>query len=261
MESCLFAKRNESIDMFVMGMSIPYALERRYAKGYSGETTLKHIISRTVALLLMGVFIVNTEGGFDSTLGYDKNVYRVLMVAAFFLIWNAYPSGMKAKKWLQAIGVAILAFLALTFRTPEGGLFKAQWWGILGLIGWTYFFCAITYMLLREKPVRIFYIWIVLIILNILLTAMRGGGRIIEGPSFISDMTGVLHLGNAAWAIMATGGMMLSLAERRFSGRSACPCRGRIPQLVDSLETPCHTPTLSLCLCIVGNNICSSAHV
>lgn len=211
--------------LFAMGMSVPYALERRYAKGYSTDSTIKHILSRTVALLLMGVFIVNTEGGFASTLGYDKNFYRVLMVTAFFLIWNAYPSGMKIKKWLQALGVAILAFLALTFRTPEGGFFKAQWWGILGLIGWTYCFCAFTYVLLREKPVRIFYVWLVLIILNMLLTGMRDNVRLIEGPSFISDITGVLHLGNAAWAIMATGGMLLSLAERRLSDR---PARSRL---------------------------------
>ena len=68
--------------LFSMGMSIPYALERRYSKGCTGESTLKHILSRTLALVLMGVFIVNTEGGFDSTLGYGKNFYRVLMAAA-----------------------------------------------------------------------------------------------------------------------------------------------------------------------------------
>jgi predicted acyltransferase len=87
--------------LFAMGLSVPYALERRYAKGYSTDSTIKHILSRTVALLLMGVFIVNTEGGFASTLGYDRDFYIVLMVTAFFLIWNAYPSGMKMKKWLQ----------------------------------------------------------------------------------------------------------------------------------------------------------------
>ena len=129
--------------LFAMGMSIPYAIERRFAKGYSGESTLGHILSRTLALLLMGVFIVNTEGGFDSVIGYSRGLYRVLMVTAFFLIWNIYPEGMRAKKWLQALGIVILAFLAFTFRTPEGGYFCAGWWGILGLIGWAYCFCAI----------------------------------------------------------------------------------------------------------------------
>lgn len=52
--------------LFAMGMSVPYAIESRFSKGYSGESTLGHVLSRTLALLLMGVFIVNTEGGFDS---------------------------------------------------------------------------------------------------------------------------------------------------------------------------------------------------
>ena len=106
--------------LFAMGLSIPYAIERRFAKGLSGESTVGHILSRTLALLLMGVFIVNSEGGFAPLLGYGKPLYWVLMVTGFFLIWNRYPEGFRYKRGLQAAGIAVLAFLALTFRTPEG---------------------------------------------------------------------------------------------------------------------------------------------
>lgn len=213
--------------LFAMGMSIPYALERRFDKGCSGESTLSHILSRTMALLMMGVFIVNAEGGFDPILGYGVNLYRVLMVVAFFLIWNIYPSGMKAKKWLQACGVAILAFLAVTFRTPEGGFFRAGWWGILGLIGWAYCFCAVSYLLARRKPFRLFLLWLVLIVVNMLLTPLRDGAYVLDGQTFINDMAGALRLGNASCAIMAMGGVLLSLAERRLSqqsGRARIAC-------------------------------------
>ena len=141
--------------LFAMGMSVPYAVERRFSKGFSGESTLGHILSRTFALLIMGVFTVNTEGDFGSVLGYSVGFYRVLMVAAFILIWNHYPAGFKAKKWLQALGTCILLFLALTYSSPDGGYFTARWWGILGLIGWTYCFVAVTYLLTRKKPLRI----------------------------------------------------------------------------------------------------------
>lgn len=205
--------------LFAMGMSIPYAIERRFAKGYSGESTLGHILSRTLALLLMGVFIVNTEGGFNSVIGYSRGLYRVLMVTAFFLIWNIYPEGMRAKKWLQSLGIVILAFLAFTFRTPEGGYFSAGWWGILGLIGWAYCFCAISYLLARKKPAYLAIVWAALLIINMIQTGFRDGGSMIDGHTFIGDMADSLRLGNASSAIMAMGGVMLSLAERRLSDR------------------------------------------
>lgn len=206
--------------LFAMGMSIPYALERRFAKGCSGESTLGHILSRTLALLLMGVFIVNSEGGVSSTVGYGVNLYRVLMVVGFFLIWNVYPEGMRARKWLQASGIAVLVFLALTFRTPDGGYFKAGWWGILGLIGWAYCFCATAYLLARRKPARLIAVWACLIGVNMVLTDLRNGGSIIDGHTFIGDMAGVLRIGNASSAIMAMGGVLLSLAERKVCGKS-----------------------------------------
>ena len=203
--------------LFAMGMSIPYAVERRFSKGFSGESTLSHILSRMLSLLLMGAFIVNTESAFTTTPGYGENVYCLLMVAAFFLVWNTYKEGMKARKWLQGLGIAILAFLALTYRTPEGGYFSAKWWGILGLIGWAYCFTAVTYLLARRKPGRIAVLWLVLCLVNLLMTRMRGGAELIHGPSLISDFANALKIGSASNVIMATGGMLLSLAEIRSS--------------------------------------------
>ena len=207
--------------LFAMGMSIPYAIECRFSKGYSGESTLGHILTRTLALLLMGAFTVGAEGAVDSTVGYGENAFTLLMVAGFFLVWNSYRDGMKAKKWLQCLGIAILAFLAFTFRTPEGRYFSAQWWGILGLIGWAYCFSAVTYLLARKTPGRIVVVWFCLCAVNLLVTRMRDGSQIIHGHSLLSDFTGALRIGNAPNTVMAVGGMLLSLAENRFSSRSA----------------------------------------
>lgn len=76
--------------LFSLGMSIPFALEKRFSKGEEGVSIVAHILSRTAALLIMGVFIVNTESGVSSVTGISYPVYRLLMVAAFFLIWNIY---------------------------------------------------------------------------------------------------------------------------------------------------------------------------
>ena len=203
--------------LFAMGMSIPYAIERRFAKGYTGESTLGHILSRTLALVVMGAFIVNSEHDFCSVVGYGLDLYRLLFVAAFFLIWNQYKDGSKVKRGLQVCGVAVLAFLAFSYRTPDGGYFKAGWWGILGILGWTYCFCAVTYLLARKKPFRILFVWIALCVVNLLVTRMRGGAQLLPGQTFLTDLTGVLRLGNGCFAVMTTGGMLLSLAESRLA--------------------------------------------
>ena len=128
--------------LFAMGMSIPYAVERRYAKGLSGESTLGHIISRSFALLVMGVFTMNCGSDFAPVFGYGRGVYYLIMLAGFFLVWNQYPKGFRWKPVLVALGAACLIFLALTYRTTDGSLMQVGWWGILGLIGWAYLFCA-----------------------------------------------------------------------------------------------------------------------
>ena len=53
--------------LFAMGMSVPYALDRR--KDAPAEKTLRHILSRTLALVVMGSFIVNAEGEIAPLLG------------------------------------------------------------------------------------------------------------------------------------------------------------------------------------------------
>ena len=207
--------------LFSVGMSIPYALERRFARGQSGEGIFGHIISRTLALLLMGVFIVNTEGSFSPIVSYGKGLYWVLMVAGFFLIWNQYPKDFKPKRWLQAAGTAILLFLALTFRYGEGGYFRSSWWGILGLIGWAYLFGATAWMLSRKKPWCIALLWLAVCVLNMLTTGLRDGGGLIEGSNFISDFARAINLGNGSSALMVLGGMVTTLADRQLSEKGS----------------------------------------
>ncbi len=42
---------------------------------------------------------------------------------------------------MKVLGVALLAFLVL-YKDLNGKPFHQGWWGILGLIGWTYVVCA-----------------------------------------------------------------------------------------------------------------------
>lgn len=206
--------------LFAMGMSIPYALERRFAKNYSGESTIGHILSRTFALLVMGVFTVNAGGNFAPLLGYGRAAFWILMIIGFFLVWNKYPSDFKYKKALRWLGVVLLAFLALTFRNSKGGYMHSSWWGILGLIGWAYLFCATAYLLCRKKTWILPLLWIGLVVLNMLTTGLRDGSSLIGGDNIIANFGDALHLGNGSSALMAMGGILLSLCDLRIREHS-----------------------------------------
>src|SRR5262245_16069617 len=47
--------------LFIVGLSLPFAIGSRWAKGASQSSILKHILVRTIALLVMGFFHVNME--------------------------------------------------------------------------------------------------------------------------------------------------------------------------------------------------------
>ena len=203
--------------LFAMGMSVPLALDRRAERGNSAASIIGHILRRTLALLLMGAFIVNAEGEMSSIIGYGKGVYWFLMVVGFFLVWNNYKQDSKWRAPLKATGIAILLFLAVTFRYPDGGLFRASWWGILGQIGWMYLFCAIAYLICRGgKEWVLAVLWGAFCLVNLISTPLREGGTLLP-PNFIYDFSDALHLGNGHSVIMALGGMLLVLGERRIA--------------------------------------------
>lgn len=158
--------------LFIMGMSIPMAIEGRIRKGESNLIILKHILIRSVALLVMGMFTVNTEYGVSESIGLAKPVFIIIMLIGFFLIWNVYPKTEdKSRKnlylALKIVGWAILLVLAFLFRDSNGEIFQPRWWGILGLIGWTYLLCAIIYLFLRKSFAALIIAGLCFIVLNI----------------------------------------------------------------------------------------------
>ena len=216
--------------LFVVGMSIPFAIERRYSKGASGESTIGHILSRSLALLLMGAFITNTENNSWERLSpdvfYNVGVYWILMVASFVFIWNQYPkTDNKNTKRLYTVlkitGVGILLFLAITFRSVNGDVFRARW-GILGNIGWTYLVCAMIYVFTRDRLKYLIPIWFVFVIICILgsrMTADWGGEALLAlpTPNFYNDFLGILRIGNGSSCAFTMGGIILSLLSVKYA--------------------------------------------
>jgi predicted acyltransferase len=207
--------------LFVVGLSIPYAIERRFQKLIPAEKTLGHILSRTFALLVMGVFFVNADGRMAPFLGCGDWLFKLLAILGFFLVWNAYPEQFKAGKWLRGAGIILLIALAVTYRTDSGGLMKARWWGILGLIGWAYLFGAVAWLLCRKRTGALSLIWLGLIGLNLLTTATRDGEMLLDGGNLLQDFARALNLGNGSSALMVVTGMLVAVQEKNFGREPA----------------------------------------
>jgi hypothetical protein len=206
-------------------MSVPFAIERRFSKGLSGVSTVGHILSRTLALLLMGAFIVNTESGVSPETGMSLGVFRIVMVIAFLLIWNVYPeTGNRRMKRLyrilKIIGILLLVWLAIVFRDGEGGIFRARWWGILGLIGWTYLVCAFIYLFTRDRLNYLIPVWVIFVLICILKSGTIEGPPLLNLPrgNFLDEWLNMLHIDNGALPAFTMGGMLLSLISVKYAG-------------------------------------------
>ena len=160
--------------LFIVGLSIPFALKARRKKGDSDFQIFQHIFVRSLALIVMGFFMVNLENINRELLSISKPVYQILMATAFVFIWNLYPDGKAFKKipeWvMKVIGILILIYLATIYTggTVENPHWmRPHWWGILGLIGWAYFMVATLYLLVGSRLIWLFLLTLVFLLLNI----------------------------------------------------------------------------------------------
>ena len=173
--------------LFIVGLSIPFAIQNRLDKKESKGLIARHILIRSASLLLIGVYMVNMATAFAPDVPGGKQLWKFLMAFAVVLIWMNWKRSPVPKKWhlpLQIVGFAILAYLALVYKGgPDGAQWMTtQWWGILGLIGWAYVFNALVY-LYAKGDIRIMIIsWLALNALAVLnFTDMA-----IKTDSFIS---------------------------------------------------------------------------
>ena len=144
--------------LFIVGMAIPFALNKRISKGDKLPQLFKHILSRTASLLILGIMMVNIGGLNSSVVGMSHSLWMLLLFIGAIMAWNLYPQAEGKRKVvyniLQYLGVALLIYLAVIYRRGEPGnlsWFHTQWWGILGLIGWAYFFSSLVYLLFKNN--------------------------------------------------------------------------------------------------------------
>ncbi|MCR5710068.1 MAG: DUF5009 domain-containing protein [Bacteroidales bacterium] len=201
--------------LFCVGLSIPLAIGSRFRKGDTQLQVLGHIASRTLALVVMGLFAMNL-GGVEG--GLSRSAYTLLAVAGFFLVWNAYPRKKDGRypvwvRALQATGVLLLIFLVI-YKDLHGMPFRHGWWGILGLIGWAYLPCSVAFLCLKGDLKKVTGFWL----LTLVLCVLNASKAI---PPEYSSRALILGFWPGGWthvAICATG-MLISLLLLRQGDR------------------------------------------
>lgn len=201
--------------LFIVGLSIPYAMESRRKHGDTDWDLVKHVLWRTIALLVMGVFLVNGETINAAATGMPRYVWGPICCLCFILIWNTYPGSVNRLLvyGLRAVAVITLLVLAYVYRGgPDEALrtFGPQWWGILGLIGWAYLVSGLVAVFAKEGFYVILGAWIFFSILSMVSHA----GMIPDALAFVpSAISGGTLVG------LTMGGVLTSMIFRYYRSR------------------------------------------
>jgi predicted acyltransferase len=156
--------------LFLVGMSLPFALGARRARGEPGGTILLHVITRALALLVIGVIMVN-ESPDSAAMGWSAPLWSVLIFLSAILACSSFapPSrtapGARSGRLggvstaVRVLGWAALVGLAFAYRVADGHRIitlapfsvHSEWWGILGLIGWAYLVAAVAVLVFAGR--------------------------------------------------------------------------------------------------------------
>lgn len=205
-----FADTIFPIFLFIVGLSLPFAIMKRMNSGDSFSKIAFYILARSVALLVMGFFHVNLEN-YSKLAMLPEAIWEIFITVAFFLIWLDYPATMKnSKKYLlQCLGLLVLLVMSYYFKGGEPGdpvWLRPYWWGILGIIGWSYLVCASIYLISKGNIWAQLAAFTAFLLINI---AYHSGAFTFS----------ILVIGNAASVALTMAGVVISLLYRRFTGK------------------------------------------
>ena len=147
--------------LFIVGVSIPLALERSRLAGVGRWAEVRHILGRTLSLLLMGLVAMNHEEDHRP----HAMLWGTLAFTALVLAWLSVGKGSGKLRWgLKIVGIVGLIVYASGYRSVPApaqvpfwgevaswGWMRIHWWGILGLIGWAYLVAALVTLCLGRR--------------------------------------------------------------------------------------------------------------
>jgi len=158
--------------LFIVGLSLPFAIQSRKDKGAGLLSISGYIALRALALIVMGFFHVNLENYNHHSALLPYPVYTILITIGFLLVWLDYPADISKikKNGFVGMGIVLIAVLALLYKggsaeNPEG--LKPHWWGILGIIGWAYLVSAFVYLFSKGNIVVLMLAFVAFAAINV----------------------------------------------------------------------------------------------
>ncbi len=195
--------------LFIVGMAIPFAVQQRLSK-QDAWAFWRHVFQRTIGLLILGVYMVNSEEMNVKANLIPKWIWAPALYGAAVMIWNNYPkreSGNTSNiaKALKGVGWLILIALYFLYRKGEVGHLSGMttsWWGILGLIGWAYLLSIVVYVGTGQNKLGVLVGFIGLGLLYI--------GIRIEVPFLVNSWVGS-QSGHLAHSLIVLSGIFCAL--------------------------------------------------
>jgi len=203
--------------LFMVGMAIPYSIGKRISEKQETNKIARHIIIRTVSLLIIGVLMLNSGRVNPELTGVGKNLWALLMYTGVFLTWNNYKENDKnffTITGLRLAGIAMLVFLVFKFKSGEienDGSLITGWWGILGLIGWGYLVAAFVYLASPDNILNTVVAFLFFLAMNILEKL-----DLLYYLNPVKPVLGVIIEGNVPLIVIS--GMITALILKKYSG-------------------------------------------
>jgi heparan-alpha-glucosaminide N-acetyltransferase len=196
--------------LFILGMTIPVALERRLLRNSSMPQIWLHVTLRTIALIALGLILANAEKGERALMGIGTNLWAILALTGAVLFWNVYTNSKRYLTLFRVLrfsGLALMIAMFAIFRreTIHGNpaWLDPSYPEILGLLGYTYLAVAFLYLATRRWRWAPLAWFVVLTALCIATT-----GKWIVFPAKLPLY--IWPFGNGAMASIAMSGVVTS---------------------------------------------------
>lgn len=140
--------------LFIVGVAIPLSLQR--AVGKVDAALAGRLLWRAASLMVAGVVLANAYRYDAQAALLPRAWYFLLFYVAMILLWRQSS----ARDWSFYAGAALMLFLLATFRGTLNEEFDSiylqhTWWGILGMIGWTYLLCSVIFLAPGGRPLAL----------------------------------------------------------------------------------------------------------